>query len=279
MTSAAGRNFLKKHNMRVLPTQLLSQECQKRKFNPSFEVDHLGGNKFRCTVMIQDVAVTCSGDYGSGVAAKMDTARKALEVISKWSVPPPTVYFLAKFQGQLPDEAVHQKLQDILQGRKYGLAIQRTFRRGTHGGHLLLHLPGQTYAGNTIQVNRDHRCGLRTLVFEKFRQGNCCNLCGVSQAFSHAIVHCPKWEKSCPLGTTMSRPIDYGRGFPQGFNNADGMEKDHFSDRNAGNVGHSRFDNTDQLINRILDASGSSTAIGTCDDPRVKAALLEGIAL
>ncbi|KAB5578607.1 hypothetical protein GE09DRAFT_556625 [Coniochaeta sp. 2T2.1] len=278
MRSEAGQSFLKKHNMQVLPTQLLSQECQRRKFNPSFTVEDLGGNEFRCTAMIKEVAVTCSGDYGSGIAAKMDTARKALEIVRKWPLPPPTLYFLAEFQGQIPEEAVHQKLQDFLKGRRYGLSIQRRFRRGTHGGHILLQLPGQTYTGNTIQVNRDHRCGLRTLVFEKFRQGNCCNLCGVSPAFSHAIINCPRWEKSRPLGmTAMNRPLDSDHGFPQGAINSGQIKKETFFERDTGNVVHNQMDKSDELIRHIQDVTGIPT--NACDDPRVKTALLQGFAL
>ena len=108
ITSELGQYYLNEHQIRAAPTQLLSFECQKRKFNPDFQAEVLNPQTFRCSVTVLDITVSCPGTYSDAQAARQDAAYKALRIVRKWAIPPPTcqLYYVAQFHGQISDDEI-----------------------------------------------------------------------------------------------------------------------------------------------------------------------------
>lgn len=68
----------------ILPTQLLSEACQARHFNPQFITTQTAGGLFACDVKLLQVIVKGDRLYNSEEQAKYAVANKALDVIRSW---------------------------------------------------------------------------------------------------------------------------------------------------------------------------------------------------
>lgn len=283
ISSEAGRFYLAKHQLQYPPTQLLSLECQKRKFNPAFEVEETNAQKFRCTVVVRDMTFT-SGVFHNGVAAKQDAAFRALRAVSAWPLPPANpLYFVAQFSGQISDDAVHQKLRQVLNGRKYALSTQRY--PGMSGGYLLLQIPDQGFPTSIIRLDRELTAGLESVTFMNVKKSDHCNLCANTALIPHARIHCPLWRVS-PPNPVNNRQIEpaYGgnrNSFPQRLIKSEPRGGTPPRNHSTATVKHvnNHVDKQAELIRNIQDVMGTGAASSESQDPRVKVAFLEGIAL
>ncbi|KAK4462408.1 hypothetical protein QBC42DRAFT_159744, partial [Cladorrhinum samala] len=89
---ASGRSFntsnprLKQHNAST-PAQLLSQECQLRHFNPSFQETKTPDGKFVCKVLLLNNVVIGDGRvFSTPAAAKQSAASRALPIVRSWRI-------------------------------------------------------------------------------------------------------------------------------------------------------------------------------------------------
>ncbi|KAI1463152.1 uncharacterized protein F4812DRAFT_285942 [Daldinia caldariorum] len=65
------------------PAMLLSQECQKRRFNPKFTEWHDGNGHYKCAVNLNGKIVTDFGIYDTSLEAKAAVSTKALVEVRK----------------------------------------------------------------------------------------------------------------------------------------------------------------------------------------------------
>ncbi|KAK3987082.1 hypothetical protein QBC44DRAFT_383568 [Cladorrhinum sp. PSN332] len=76
---------------RMPPTQLLSQECQRRHFNPEWQEAVTPDGKYTCKVLLPKNVVVSDGKvYHDPVAAKQQAAVKALPIVRSWPIGYPT---------------------------------------------------------------------------------------------------------------------------------------------------------------------------------------------
>ncbi|KAK4129735.1 hypothetical protein N657DRAFT_91809 [Parathielavia appendiculata] len=68
------------------PTQLLSLECQRRRFNPQFVVKEASSNVFTCSVKLRDITIHGDKAHSSSIDAKHAVAAKALPIVRKWPI-------------------------------------------------------------------------------------------------------------------------------------------------------------------------------------------------
>ena len=268
--SPSGRRFLAKHQLQLPPTQLLSLECQKRRFNPSFKIEQEGWHAFRCSVTMRDETVRLKGHYQNAVAAKQYVAFEALKVVQGWPIPRPHLYFIAQFNGQISDDMVHRKLYYVLNGRQYTLSTLRY--PGTSGGFLLLQIPeDEGFPTSFIRLSG----GLDSVVFANIKKTDHCNLCAKNPGLtSHSRICCPLWRDSpapggpkhgLPQNPVKTEPRVYG---PPAYHST-AMAKH----------AHGSLDQRDQLIRSIHEVVGTAPTSSESNDPRIKTAFLEGIAL
>lgn len=275
LNSEAGRHYLAKHQLRLPPTQLLSLECQKRKFNPDFLIEQVDGRAYKCRVIVRDVTIRHRGHYPNAVAAKQDLALKALKVVQSWAIPPTKLYFAAQFSGQISDDAVHDNLRRVLNGRKYDLSTLRY--PGMSGGFLLLQIPeSQGFSTGIIRLDG----ALNSVVFVSIKRTDHCNVCVRTDLTSHSRVYCPLWRPSSPAPVKtqfddrkysfFQRPVQNEPKLYNPRRNRDSA----MAQQSDGPV-----DKQDQLIRTIKEVMGTTPTSSESQDPRVKAAFLEGIAL
>lgn len=288
MNSPAGQLYLARHKLKSSPTQMLSLECQKRKFNPSFEIDVVNdAQQFRCSVVVRNMTFI-SGAFHSGVGAKQDAALKALRVVSTWPIPPASpLFFVAQFSGKFSDGAVHNSLRHLLKGRKYSLSIQRSPRMS--GGHLLLEIPDQGFPDDDIRLDG----GLESVVFVSVKKGDHCTTCANTP---HPVVKCPMWRTLQPYryAATKNRQnepahSDRKQAVAQRPVKRESEEYSLPPARNQGAALAPRVENHDpynhpvdeqaHLIRRIHEVMGRGAPSSESQDPRVKTAFLEGVAL
>ncbi|KAI0106748.1 hypothetical protein F4814DRAFT_455369 [Daldinia grandis] len=67
----------------VTPAMILSQECQKRRFNPQFTEWHDHNGRCRCSVNLKGLVVAEMGAYDTASEAKAAISRKALVEVRK----------------------------------------------------------------------------------------------------------------------------------------------------------------------------------------------------
>jgi hypothetical protein len=274
--SSAGRKFMAKHQLQLPPTQLLSLECQKRKFNPAFEIKQDGLQTFQCTVTIQDKIVRSRARYHSAAAAKQYAALEAWKLVRTWPLPKASLYFVAQFTGQISEDNVHSKLRQVLNGRRYSLSILRY--PGMSGGFLLLQIPGdQGFPTSFIRLSGE----LDSVVFANIKKSDHCNLCAKTSLPPHQRVQCPLWRPSPALPARLE-PDNQKQGHqPQYPVKA---EPKYYAPSARNNTPitqdiYGPFDKRDQLIRCIQREMGTAATSSESKDPRVKAAFLEGIAL
>lgn len=277
LSSEVGRYYLRKHQVREAPTQTLSLECQKRKFNPDFHTEMVNQHAYRCRVKVRDITVSCTGTFDNILSAKQDAAYKALRIVREWPVPPLSnpLFYIAQFSGQISDDAVHSRLRQILKGRKYTLSAQRY--PGMSGGYLLLQIPQDPgFPMGIIRLDG----GLESVVFMKHKKADYCNLCAKTALKPHARIHCPLWQTTTgAYPGRMVEPTKVQRNdLPQRLVKA---EPEKGRNNNTTLVKHAAdsIDKQAQLIRSIQDVMGTSAGSGESKDPKVKAAFLEGIAL
>lgn len=279
INSAAGKAYLAKHQLHLPPTQLLSLECQKRKFNPEFAIEQVDGRTYQCRVTVRDVTVRHRGHYPNGVAAKQDLALKALKVVQEWPVPRRNLYFIAQFSGKISDDAVHTSLRKVLKGREYELSTLRY--PGMSGGSLLLQIPErQGFPTSIVRLEG----ALNSVVFVNIKKTEHCNLCDTKNPASHSRVYCPLWRHSAAPPPVQTEFDGRRRSFsqhpiktePEPNNpprNRDNRET------STGRHADMSVDKQNQLIRTIQDVMGTVPASSESQDPKVKAAFLEGVAL
>ncbi|KAK3902823.1 hypothetical protein C8A05DRAFT_33478 [Staphylotrichum tortipilum] len=71
------------------PTRLLSEECQRRSFNPVITTRETRSGLFIAYVVLADHTVSTDRTFPSAYEARQAVARKALEVVRAWPIPPP----------------------------------------------------------------------------------------------------------------------------------------------------------------------------------------------
>ncbi|KAJ9151714.1 hypothetical protein NKR19_g4702 [Coniochaeta hoffmannii] len=268
--SPAGRKFLAKHQLQLPPTQLLSLECQKRRFNPCFKIEQEDSHVYTCSVTMRDDVVRIKGHYQNAVAAKQHVAFEALKVVQAWPLPGANLYFIAQFSGQISDDMVHNKLYHVLHGRQYTLYTLRYPRMP--GGFLLLQIPeDQGYPTSFIRLSG----GLDSVVFANIKKTDHCNLCPKTPGMTpHSRICCALWRES-------PAPGSHKHGFPQNPVKTEQRSHGPPANHNTGIGKHARgyVDQRDQLIRSIQDVVGTAPTGSQSNDPRVKTAFLEGIAL
>jgi hypothetical protein len=275
VNSEAGRVYLAKHKLQLPPTQLLSLECQKRKFNPDFVVEQVDGRMYKCQVTIRDVIVKHRGHYQNGVAAKQDVALKALKEVQKWPIPPTNLYFVAQFSGEVSDDAVHHSLRQVLKGRKYTLSTLRY--PGLSRGYFLLQIPEyQGFPTSIIRLNGMHN----SVVFANIKKTDHCNLCAKTNSTPHSRVCCPLWRHS-PAPPVKLEYGGHKQSFPQRPVKTESKYYNPAGNHDSTVVKHvvGSVAMHDQLIRSIQNATGTAAMSSESQDPRVKLAFLEGIAL
>ncbi|KAK6949601.1 hypothetical protein Daesc_009684 [Daldinia eschscholtzii] len=67
----------------ITPAMLLSQECQKRRFNPQFKELHDGNGRFKCSVNLKGLVVADTSTYSNPFEAKSAISKKALLEVRK----------------------------------------------------------------------------------------------------------------------------------------------------------------------------------------------------
>jgi hypothetical protein len=282
LKSDIGRFYLTQHNLTQAPTLLLSLECQKRKFNPAFEVKVISERKYRCVVTVRDLAITCTGTYDNQIAAKQDAAYKALQVVREWPLPT-ALFFIGQFTGHVSDATVHDKIQQVLQGRRYKLSTQRF--PGMPGGYLLLQIPDQGWPTSFIRLDGGPNSTLTSVVLTALNKDTNCNLCRQTSMHPHARVDCPLWVLSpAPLVTTQHRIEPYYGGHKSDLAlrpiKQETKEQNlQNCNRDAAKYGDNTADKQTQLLRGIQQVVGTAAASSESQDPKVKAAFLEGIAL
>ncbi|KAG7293495.1 hypothetical protein NEMBOFW57_003547 [Staphylotrichum longicolle] len=85
----------------ILPTQLLSEACQARRFNPQFITTETAGGLFACDVKLLQAIVKGDRLYPSEEQAKYAVANKALNVIRSW--PPASDHYPPDYRPRRED--------------------------------------------------------------------------------------------------------------------------------------------------------------------------------
>ncbi|KAI1473378.1 hypothetical protein F4774DRAFT_423318 [Daldinia eschscholtzii] len=67
----------------ITPAMILSQECQKRRFNPQFKELHDGNGRFKCSVNLRGLVVADTSTYNNPFEAKSAISKKALLEVRK----------------------------------------------------------------------------------------------------------------------------------------------------------------------------------------------------
>ncbi|RKU43697.1 hypothetical protein DL546_001726 [Coniochaeta pulveracea] len=262
----------------VFPTQVLSSECQKRGFNPIFRLKEsrvMGKLVFNCNVELRDKVITSDELFDNAQEAKFNVANKALAAISAW--PPATGANLNRhkfmgFEAVLDvnvDEAtachIHSKLYAILFPRKFTLC--RHSSNANCG--LLLCIP-DGWNGHNITVKMDARWSINFRPFDLKAACDGCQAMGSRGAHSHDT--CPMWVE---VGTRHSE---------SGGRSTDNSDSLPHAPR--GNTGAPEAlaaqvigDKQGELVRSIQELMGGAAMSGDSQDPHVKTAFLEGIAL
>jgi len=103
-------------------TQLLSLECQKRRFNPQWEETSLPNGEFQCAVHLKEHRVSSIRTFATASAAKQAIAYKAWNIVRRWPTP----------------EAVPNAIQKVLSDMKVGGPPQKPTERDL--ARLIIHM-------------------------------------------------------------------------------------------------------------------------------------------
>ncbi|KAK4097953.1 hypothetical protein N658DRAFT_257012 [Parathielavia hyrcaniae] len=70
----------------MTPMQHLSQECQRRGFNPAWVIKEVRGNAITCAVKLRDMTIHGDETYRCSMTAKYAVAMKALPIVRNWPI-------------------------------------------------------------------------------------------------------------------------------------------------------------------------------------------------
>lgn len=115
----------------ILPTQLLSEACQARRFNPQFITTETVDGLFACDVKLLQAVVKGDRLYHSELQARCAVANKALGVIRSW--PPASDYHPPHSRPRREDrwlDRAHSALTNRPVNAEHSMAMgdDRTFR-------------------------------------------------------------------------------------------------------------------------------------------------------
>lgn len=292
--------------------QVLSSECQKRRFNPEFLPAPAGFELFTCDVKLRDVIIKGRRAYSSVVQAKQEVAKIALRIIRDWPIDGEPVHYgflgLVECGAHISVEVdvIHDKLRELVGRQNYTLWTKGEDVRVTvtRGSPLLLQF--------TAMPKRDLRIHAPAfdLLFKAISKNKTCEFClpGADEP-PHTLQKCSNWiESQAPwtrgrearsdprlAGTrTGSNSIAISRGpeHPRTRPHHNGYTKPEPRDETATELyrvppvkqenkipAEKKPDQQAHLIRNIQDVMGEWVPTDEIQDPKVKAAFLEGIAL
>lgn len=302
--------------------ELLSRACQKRGFNPRFQVHEMRGGSnplFTCDVQILDITVEGNKKFSSLQDARIHAAEQGLDIIKNGHLSTRTTTgqaplgkrstgFRAKFDTRLDDNvvrAVYARLDQLLPGRAY--ALQKNWN--LPGSELQLHVPGG-WIGDDLKI---HMKPNWSITFKPIELLAVCQVCQVfGPASFHTRAKCPLWVK-CPRPARSPvglAPIGYpgsqdakGPGTPVSIprrgTGCDNPNLDPLTARPSPPFKEESMEDAPpvnncvalalpeqthhnreaKLVRDIQELVGTATTSSDNQDPRVKTAFLEGIAL
>jgi hypothetical protein len=277
------------------PTQLLSQECQKRGFNPIFRQTehHRGRGKvdISCNVELRDTVIMSDKLFGSAQAARCNVAKMALAVIRAWPLSRSGNFTRRKLTGFKADldtavdaeaaRQLHTKLEVILSGRRFVLWRHRS--NASVGPRL--YIP-DGWTGHNITVKLNDKWSID---FREFDLKAECRGCQESGSHPHhSRDKCPHWVE-----VKSHRGRRHGSGNGSNANSVEvrprsrpAIKEEAMPDAPSGKAGASvapaaqaSGDRHSELVHNIQELVGTAAMSADSQDPNVKTAFLEGVAL